>query len=44
VVTAKQLTVADRERLNGDVQAVLQKGDYDREGLLAKVREMVASA
>ncbi|MBI4543793.1 MAG: response regulator [Gemmatimonadetes bacterium] len=43
VVTAKELTAADRQRLNGFVEAILQKGAYTRERLLAEVRELVAA-
>ncbi len=43
VVTAMELTSADRERLNGGVQRILQKGGYTREALLAEVRDMVAA-
>ena len=41
VVTAKDLTLAERMRLNGGVERVLQKGAYTREALLAEVRELV---
>jgi signal transduction histidine kinase/DNA-binding response OmpR family regulator len=44
VVTAKDLSHHDRERLNGHVQRVLQKGAYGREQLLAEVRELVAAS
>jgi CheY-like chemotaxis protein/anti-sigma regulatory factor (Ser/Thr protein kinase) len=44
VVTAKDLSREDRERLNGSVQKILQKGAYGREQLLAEVRELVASS
>ena len=44
VVTAMELTPADRERLNGGVQRILQKGRYRREALLAEVRDMVAAS
>ena len=43
VVTAKDLTPADHERLNGQVQRILQKGAYTREDLLAELRELVAA-
>jgi CheY-like chemotaxis protein len=43
VVTAMELTAADRERLNGGVQRILRKGGYTREALLAEVRDMVAA-
>ncbi|HEU5194331.1 MAG TPA: response regulator, partial [Methylomirabilota bacterium] len=44
VVTAKDLTRDDRDRLNGYVQRILQKGAYSREQLLAEVRELVATS
>jgi CheY-like chemotaxis protein len=44
VVTAKDLSAADRERLNGYVHKILQKGAYSREQLLAEVRELVATS
>ena len=44
VVTAKDLSRDDRDRLNGYVQKILQKGAYGREQLLAEVRELVASS
>ncbi|HEU5190234.1 MAG TPA: GAF domain-containing protein [Methylomirabilota bacterium] len=42
VVTAKDLTREDRERLNGYVQKILLKGAHGRDELLADVRELVA--
>jgi len=44
VVTARDLSREDRERLNGHVQKILQKGAYGREALLAEVRELVATS
>jgi CheY-like chemotaxis protein len=44
VITAKDLSRDDRERLNGYVQKILQKGAYGRDELLAEVREMVATS
>ena len=43
VITAKDLTREDRERLNGYVQQILQKGAHGRDELLAEVRELVAT-
>ncbi len=43
VITAKELTAEDRRRLNGSVEKVLLKGAYDREELLAKVRDLVSA-
>jgi CheY-like chemotaxis protein len=44
VVTAKDLSRDDHERLNGYVQKILQKGTYSRDQLLAEVRELVAQS
>ncbi|MEE8196909.1 MAG: response regulator, partial [Acidiferrobacterales bacterium] len=41
VVTAKDLTAEDRRRLNGYVEAVLQKGAYNPEELLGEVCDLV---
>ena len=43
VVTAKDLTAEDRQRLNGRVERMLQKGAYTRDTLLAEVRDLVAA-
>jgi signal transduction histidine kinase/CheY-like chemotaxis protein len=43
VLTAKDLTPQERERLNGQVQDVLQKGSYAKEQLLREVRELISS-
>ena len=43
VVTAKDLSPAERQRLNGYVERILQKGAYSRDALLAEVRELVAT-
>ena len=42
VITARDLSAEDRQRLNGYVEKVLQKGTYSRDALLAEVRELVA--
>jgi CheY-like chemotaxis protein len=44
VITAKDLSGEDRERLNGYVQKILQKGAYGRDELLAEVRDLVAAS
>ncbi|HWP75773.1 MAG TPA: response regulator, partial [Methylomirabilota bacterium] len=44
VVTAKDLSQDDRERLNGHVQKILQKGTHGREQLLAEVHELVSAS
>jgi GAF domain-containing protein/CheY-like chemotaxis protein len=41
VITAKDLSGDDRERLNGYVQKILQKGAHGRDDLLAEVRDLV---
>ena len=41
VVTAKELTVDERMKLNGHVEKVLQKGEYDRNGLLHQISDLV---
>ncbi|OQW94124.1 MAG: hypothetical protein BWK79_07495 [Beggiatoa sp. IS2] len=43
VMTAKDVTSEDRMRLNNYVQTVFQKGAYEREKLLAEIRELLAS-
>ncbi len=44
VITAKDLTVEDRLRLNGFVAKILEKGAVSRDVLLAEVRELVAAS
>ena len=43
VVTAKNLTPEDRQRINGFVEKVVQKGAYTRESLMAEVRNLVTT-
>jgi signal transduction histidine kinase/CheY-like chemotaxis protein len=43
VVTAKDLTDAERSQLNGDVIGLIQRRGMDRESLLAQLREQVAA-
>jgi CheY-like chemotaxis protein len=43
VVTAKELTEEDRQRLNGYVERVIQKGAYSGEALLMEVRRLVGA-
>jgi PAS domain S-box-containing protein len=43
VITAKDLTAEDRTRLNGAVEAILQKGAYSRDELLVELRQLIAS-
>jgi signal transduction histidine kinase/DNA-binding response OmpR family regulator len=44
VITAKDLTPEDHERLNGYVSRVLQKGGLTRDTLLGEVRDLVATS
>ena len=41
VVSGKELTPEDRQRLQGHVQKILQKGDFGREELLREVQQTV---
>jgi CheY-like chemotaxis protein len=41
VVSAKELTYEDRQRLQGHVKKILQKGDFTREQLLREVQDTV---
>ncbi len=41
VITAKDITSEDRQRLNSHVEKILQKGVYSREELLEEVRALV---
>jgi CheY-like chemotaxis protein len=43
VVTAKDITEEDRERLDGYVERILEKGEYNREDLLTEVRDLAIS-
>ncbi|NOR20870.1 MAG: response regulator [Xanthomonadales bacterium] len=43
VITAKDLTAEDRDRLSGCVEEVLEKNAYSREQLLKEIREAVAA-
>ncbi|MBV9404727.1 MAG: response regulator, partial [Acidobacteriaceae bacterium] len=44
VVTAKDMTEEDKERLNGDIQGVITKGALSREGLLREIRSVLPRA
>ena len=44
VITAKELSAEDRQRLNGSVEKILQKGAYSREELIHEVRDMVTAS
>ncbi|MFN3650895.1 MAG: response regulator [Armatimonadota bacterium] len=43
VITAKDMTAEERERLNGCVERILQKGTYTRDELLREVRTLVTT-
>jgi CheY-like chemotaxis protein len=42
VVTAKQITMDDRARLNGYVTAIMEKAEFDRDRFMAEVRRATA--
>ena len=42
IVTAADLTVADRRRLHGGVEHILQKAAYGQEAFLRQIRDLVA--
>ncbi|NJN95924.1 MAG: response regulator [Anaerolineales bacterium] len=44
VVTAKEITPVERQRLNSHVEKILQKGAFSREQLLAEVRDLVTTS
>ncbi|MGH8678660.1 MAG: response regulator, partial [Burkholderiales bacterium] len=44
IVTAKDLTAEDHERLNGSVIRILQKGAYAQEDLLTEVQALLAAS
>jgi CheY-like chemotaxis protein len=44
VITAKELGAQDRQRLNGSVEKILQKGAYSREDLIGEVRDLVTAS
>ncbi len=44
VITACDLNEAERSRLNGDIELILQKGAYSRDELLREVRELLSEA
>ncbi|MBF0119235.1 MAG: response regulator [Desulfobacterales bacterium] len=43
VVTAKDLTQEDRQRLDGYVKLIVQKGSYNRQDLLRELRSIVSN-
>jgi len=42
VVTAKQITAEDRDRLNGYVSTIVEKADFDRDRFVAEIRRAMA--
>jgi signal transduction histidine kinase/DNA-binding response OmpR family regulator len=44
VITAKDITDEDRQRLNGGVVGLIERGGMDRDAMLAQLREQVTSA
>jgi hypothetical protein len=44
VLTAKDLTAVERERLAGEAEKVLRKSLHSREELAAEIRRVLASA
>lgn len=41
VITAKELTTREKERLKGRIQSLMQKGDFASDGLLDEVRSVI---
>jgi len=41
IVTAKDITKEDKERLNGKVENIIQKGDYNRQTLLKQINKLL---
>lgn len=44
ILTAKELTIADREKLNGRVAKIFEKGSYERPVLLHEVNNLILDA
>ena len=42
VITSKDLTQSERKQLNGYIEHIFQKGDYNRRAFLKKVRSLLA--
>jgi len=42
VVTAKHITAADRDRLNGYVTTIMEKANFDRDRFIGEVRRAMA--
>jgi CheY-like chemotaxis protein len=41
VVTAMNLSREDRQKLDGYIMRIVQKGEYDQEELLAEIRDLI---
>ena len=41
VVTAKELTTEEKERLNGHIQSLMQKGDFMSDELMDEIRSLL---
>ena len=41
VVTAKDLTAEERQRLSGQADSIMQKGSYSREELLREISQLL---
>ncbi|MGD2181960.1 response regulator [Lusitaniella coriacea] len=44
VLTAKELSATERQKLNGAVEKIMQKGSYDRQTLLEEINSLLSSA
>jgi CheY-like chemotaxis protein len=44
VLTAKELTMTDRQKLDGQVKKIFQKGSYERQTLLSEVHRLLSEA
>ena len=44
ILTAKEITIADREKLNGRVAKIFEKGSYERPVLLHEVNNLILDA
>ncbi len=43
IITAKEMTAEERQRINGYVEKIMRKGEYGREALLEEVRAQVTA-
>jgi hypothetical protein len=42
IVTAKQVTAEERQKLNGHVATIVEKGDFDAESFTSEVRRAMS--